>query len=66
MLKAYIGVASKQGLALLQPEDDDTLSLIRRYVQSGNRRVGFWVVLGEAEARCVRALFLGGHRQEAL
>ncbi len=66
MLKAYVGVASKHGLAVLQPEGDDTRSLIRPYVQSGHQELCFWVVLNDTEARSVRALFLEGHRQEAL
>ena len=32
----------------------------------GIREVGFWAVLGDTDARCVRALFLSGHRREAL
>ncbi len=66
MLKAYVGVASEQGLAVLQPERDETLSLVRRCVRNNSDRVGFWVVLDEAEARCVQALFVGGLRREAM
>lgn len=66
MLRAYVGVASSQGLALLQPECDDTLSLVRRSVQGNIRRVGFWAVLGDTDARCVQALFLGGLCREAM
>jgi hypothetical protein len=67
MLKAYVGVMSKDGLAVLQPESDDTLSLIHRSVQDGrHRRVGFWAVLDDVEARCVQALFVGGRRREAM
>ena len=66
MLKAYVGVASRDGLAILQPESDDTLSHVRRCVRDGRRRFGFWVVIGDTEARCVRALLVAGHRPEAL
>jgi len=66
MLKAYVGVASKQGLSLFQPERDDTLSLVRRHVCHGVRRLGFWATLHDAEAQSVQALFLGGHRREAM
>jgi hypothetical protein len=64
MLKAFVGIASDQGLAVLQPEREETLSLINRSVQTG--RVGFWAVLDETEARCVQALFVGGLRREAM
>lgn len=66
MLKACVGVASRDGLAILQPEEDDTRSLICRCIQDGSRRIGFWVVIGDTEARCVRALLIEGHRPEAL
>jgi hypothetical protein len=66
MLKAYVGVASRQGLSVLQPERDETLSLVRRAVRESRRRVGFWVVLDDTDAPSVRALFLGGHRLEAM
>lgn len=66
MLKAYVGVASRQGLAVLEPERDDTLSFVRRAGLDGGQRVGFWAVLGDTDARCVQALFVSGHRREAL
>jgi hypothetical protein len=66
MLKAYVGVLSQQGLAVLQPERDETLSFVRRCVRSNLSRVGFWAVLDETEARCVQALFVGGLRREAM
>ena len=66
MLKAYVGVASRQGLSVLQPERDETLSLVCRAVRAGTRRVGFWAVLDDTDAPSVRALFLGGHRLEAM
>lgn len=66
MPKAYIGIASPQGLTVLQPERDDTLAWLQRSVGAGTREVGFWAVLGDTDARCVRALVLGGRRQEAL
>ena len=40
MLKAYVGVASQNGLAILQPERDDTLCLVERCVRSGGWHVG--------------------------
>lgn len=66
MLKSFVGVASRQGLAILQPERDETLSLVRRAVREGTRRVGFWVVLDDADAPAVRALFLDDRRLEAM
>lgn len=66
MLKAYVGVMSKDGLADLQPERDESLSLVRRSVGSEFGRVGFWAVLDDVEARCVQALFVGGRRREAM
>ena len=41
MLKAYVGVASPHGLAVLQPERDDTLSAVERHVELNRRRVAF-------------------------
>lgn len=66
MPKAYVGIASAQGLTVLQPERDDTLSFVRRSGLDGGERVGFWAVLGDIDARCVQALVVSGHRQEAL
>lgn len=66
MLKAYVGVMSKEGLAVLQPERDESLSLVRRTLRSESARVGFWAVLDDTEARCVQALFTGGLRHEAM
>lgn len=66
MLKAYVGVASSQGLAVLQPERDETLTLVRRSMLSEFGRVGFWAVLDDTQARCVQALVTGGLREEAL
>lgn len=66
MLKAYVGIASKQGLSVFQPERDDTLSLVRRSVRRGIRRFGFWAVVNDVEAQSIQALFLGGHRKEAM
>ena len=65
MPKAYVGIASSHGLAVLQPERTDTLSLVRRRACDGTG-VGFWAVLGDADARCVQVLLLGGHRRKAL
>lgn len=66
MLKAYVGVVSKQGLAIFQPERDDTLSLVRRYVRQGFRRFGFWAILNDAEAQTIHALFVSGNHREAM
>jgi hypothetical protein len=66
MLKAYVGVASQQGLSIFQPERDDTLSLVRQCVCRELRRVGFWAILNDVEARWIHDLFLTGHRREAL
>jgi hypothetical protein len=66
MLKAYVGVMSKDGLAVLQPERDESLSLVRRSVRSEFDRVGFWAVIDDTEARCVQALCVGGLRREAM
>ena len=66
MLKAYVGVASRHGLTVFHPERDETLSLVRTCVHESIRRTGFWAVLDHMEARSVHALFLNGHRREAL
>jgi hypothetical protein len=66
MLKAYVGVMSKEGLAVIQPERDESLSLVRRSLRSEYDRVGFWAVLDDTEARCVQALVTGGRRREAM
>lgn len=66
MLKAYVGIASPHGLAVLQPERDDTLCLVDRWVRTGRRRVGFWAVLGDEDARTVQTLFRNGYPREAL
>ncbi|MBN9517280.1 hypothetical protein J0H58_01985 [bacterium] len=66
MPKAYVGIASPHGLAVLQPEQDETLSAVERYVELNRLRVGFWAVLGDDDACSVRALFRCGHRREAL
>lgn len=66
MLKAYVGVMSQQGLAVLHPERDETLSFVSRSVRDDSSRVGFWAVLDDTEARCVQALFVGGLRREAM
>jgi len=66
MLKAFVGVASRHGLAIFQPERDDTLSLVRRCVRPGIRRCGFWAVVNDADARSIQALFHDGKRKEAM
>ena len=66
MLKAFVGVASKYGLSLFQPERAETLSLVRRSVRRGGRRVGFWVVVNDFEAGCIQSLFHNGHQREAM
>ena len=66
MLKAYVGVASKHGLSLFQPEREESLLLVRQCVCHGIRRLGFWAIVNDEEAQTVRALFLAGHRKEAM
>jgi hypothetical protein len=66
MLKAYLGVASKQGLSLFQPERADTLAIIRHSLRSGDRALGFWAVVGERDVQSINALFVNGHRKEAM
>ncbi len=66
MLKAYVGIASKHGLSMFQPERDDTLLLVRHCVRPGLRRCGFWAILNDAEAQSIHSLFLNGHRREAM
>lgn len=66
MLKAYVGVASKQGLAIFQPERADTLALVRRHMHRGIRRFAFWAVINDRDAQSIHSLFLGGHCQEAM
>lgn len=65
MLKAYVGVASPHGLAVLQPERADTLWLVESWAGRG-RRAGFWAVLGDADADSVQTLFRNGYPREAL
>ena len=66
MPKAYVGIASPHGLTVLQPERDDTLSAVERYVELNRLRVGFWAVLGDDDVCSVRVLFQHGYRREAL
>lgn len=66
MLKAFVGIASDQGLAVLHPEHDETLSFINRSVEARTDRVGFWAVLDDTEARCVSALCVAGCNREAM
>lgn len=66
MLKAFVGVASDQGLTVLHPERDETLSYVERSVRSTPNRIGFWAVIDDAEARCVQALCVGGRHREAM
>ena len=66
MLKAFVGIASDQGLAVLHPERDETISLVERSVRSEPDYVGFWAVLDDTEARCVQALCVGGRHREAM
>lgn len=66
MLKAYVGIATDEGLCSLHPERDDTMKFVRRAVRSERPRVGFWAVLDETQARCVQALFDGGLHREAM
>ena len=66
MPKAYVGIASWQGLADLQPERDDTLSLVHRSVRSCSHGIGFWAVLGDADAMSIQTLFRTGQRREAM
>ena len=65
MLRAYVGIASPHGLAVLHPERDDTLWLVESWAGRG-RRVGFWAVLCVTDADRVQTLFRNGYRQEAL
>ena len=66
MLKAYVGIASDEGLCSLHPERDETLTFVSRAVRGERPRVGFWAVLDDAQARCVQALCDGGRRRDAL
>lgn len=66
MLKAFVGIASEQGLSSLHPEQAETVSFVERSVRGGRNRVGFWAVLDDTEARCVQALCVGGRRREAM
>ncbi len=66
MLKAFVGVASKHGLSVFQPERDDALSILRRCVRPGVRRCGFWAIVNDADARVIQALFFDGKRREAM
>jgi len=64
MLQAFVGIASKAGLAQLSPEHDATLLFARRAVRA--ERVAFWVVLTDQDARRIQALFESGYSREAL
>jgi hypothetical protein len=66
MLKAYVGVMSKDGLAVLQPERDETLARVRNSVRRECGEVGFWAVIDDAEVQCVRALCVDGLCREAM
>lgn len=66
MLKAYVGVVSKYGLSLFQPQRDESMSLVRQSLGNGRRRLGFWAVLSESDAHSVQSLFLGGNSWNAL
>lgn len=66
MLKALVGIASEQGLAVLQPERTETLSFIQGKTRPGTDDVAFWAVLEDNDARCVHALLVGGLHREAL
>jgi hypothetical protein len=66
MLKAYVGVMSKDGLAVLQPEEDETLARVRNSVRSECGEIGFWAVIDDAEVRCVHALCVDGLCREAM
>jgi hypothetical protein len=66
MLKAYVGIASQKGLAVLQPERNDTLQLIEKSIRSSRSRIGFWAVIRETDATSVEQLFLCGYQKEAL
>ncbi len=65
MPKAYVGIAGPNGLTILQPERDETLLAIERFVGRG-RRVGFWALLGDDDARSVQTLIRQGYWREAL
>ena len=65
MLKAYVGVASPLGLAVFQPERDDTRCAIERFIGDGHR-VSFWAVIGDEDACSVQVLIRYGYRKEAL
>ena len=66
MLKAYVGVMSQLGLAVLQPERDETLARVRKSVRNERGEVGFWAVLDDAEAECVQLLCGDGLCREAM
>jgi hypothetical protein len=66
MLKAFVGVASRHGLSVFQPERDDALSLLRRSVRPGARRCSFWAVVNDTDACSIAALFFDGKRKEAM
>jgi hypothetical protein len=66
MLKAFVGIASDQGLTVLHPEHDETLSFINRSVEARTDRVGFWAVLDDTEAHRVNALCVAGCNREAM
>ena len=68
MMRAYVGLASAQGLRAFHVERTESLRFVRRSaLRLGNRPcVGFWAVVSEAEAQVVRILLQEGESETAL
>lgn len=68
MLKAYVGIASKHGLNVFYSEREDTLEWVRS--MAGKRvipkRISFWAVVPDDEARRIAILLHRGQKNEAL
>ena len=68
MLNAYVGLASRNGLAALRPERQDTLAWAHQSAAgaSGPLAVAFWAVLPDHDAARISWLLARGERSDAL
>jgi hypothetical protein len=68
MLNAYVGIASKHGLAALRVERPDTLAWASRSVgaRAWPYRVAFWAVLPDQTAALISWLLARGESEDAL
>jgi hypothetical protein len=66
MGKAFVGVASHRGLALLRPESGEAIAEIASSLRQRRDRIAFWTVIKESDARTVQQLCEHGFHNEAL